>query len=125
MFVLNTSRVEPPKKMTNDKLLRATNGWLTKAEPLFRQVLRILAEFGRRTGHEHPHIRTVINNYAGLIAAMGVSQDAIAAACAPAIEGDPRVTETYIDSLPRSVTGTLDRRDFWNIYKMSHIVEIG
>jgi len=75
--------------MTNDKLPRATNGWLTKAEPLFRQVLRILAEFGRRTEHEHPHLRTVINNYAGLISAMGLSQDAIAARVRSAIEGEP------------------------------------
>jgi hypothetical protein len=34
---------------------------------------------GRRTGHEHPHFRTAINNYGGLISAMGLSQDAIAA----------------------------------------------
>jgi hypothetical protein len=90
MFVLNTSRVGPPKKMTNDKLPRDTNGWLTKAEPLFRQVLRILAEFGRRTGHEHPHIRTVINNYPGLIAAMGLSQDAIAARVRSGDRGRPQ-----------------------------------
>jgi hypothetical protein len=41
--------------------LRETNR-LTEAEPLFRQVLRILAEFGHRTGHEHPHFRTAIDN---------------------------------------------------------------
>jgi tetratricopeptide (TPR) repeat protein len=62
---------------------------LAEAEPLFRQVLRILAEFGHRTGHEHPHFRTAINNYAGLISAMGLSQDAIAARVHSAIEGEP------------------------------------
>ena len=34
-------------------LLRDTNR-LAEAEPLFRQVLRILAGFRHRTGHEHP-----------------------------------------------------------------------
>jgi hypothetical protein len=69
-------------------LLRATNR-LAEAEPLFRRALRILAEFGHRTGHEHPHFRTVINNYAGLISAMGLSQDAIAAHVRSAIKGEP------------------------------------
>jgi tetratricopeptide repeat protein len=69
-------------------LLRATNR-LAEAEPLFRQVLRILAEFGHRTGHEHPHFRTAINNYAGLISAMGLCQDAIAARVRSAIGGEP------------------------------------
>jgi hypothetical protein len=69
-------------------LLRDTNR-LAEAEPLFRRALRILAEFGRRTGHEHPHFRTVINNYAGLISAMGLSQDAIAVRVRSAIEGEP------------------------------------
>jgi hypothetical protein len=62
---------------------------LAEAKPLFRQVLRILAEFGHRTGHEHPHFRTAIDNYAGLISAMGLSQDAIAARGRSAIEGEP------------------------------------
>ena len=69
-------------------LLHATNR-LAEAEPLFRQVLRILAEFGHRTGHEHPHFRTAITNYTGLISAMGLSQDAIAARVRSAIEGGP------------------------------------
>ena len=69
-------------------LLRATNR-LAEAEPLYRQVLRILAEFGHRTGHEHPHFRTAINNYAGLLSAMGLSEDAIAARVRSAIEGEP------------------------------------
>jgi tetratricopeptide (TPR) repeat protein len=69
-------------------LLSATNRQ-AEAEPLYRQVLRILAEFGHRTGHEHPHFRTAIDNYAGLISAMGLSEDAIAARVRSAIEGEP------------------------------------
>jgi len=69
-------------------LLSATNR-LAEAEPLSRRHLRILAEFGHRTGHEHPHFRTAINNYAGLISEMGLSQDAIAARVRSAIEGEP------------------------------------
>jgi tetratricopeptide (TPR) repeat protein len=70
------------------ELLRDTNR-LAEAEPLYRQVLRILAVFGYRTGHEHPHSRTAINNYADLLAAMGLSEDAIAARVRSAIEGEP------------------------------------
>jgi hypothetical protein len=69
-------------------LLRATNR-LAEAEPLYRQVLRILAEFGQRTGHEHPHFHTAINNYFYLLSAMGLSQDTIAARVRSAIVGEP------------------------------------
>jgi tetratricopeptide (TPR) repeat protein len=57
-------------------LLKDTNR-LSEAEPLSRRQLRIFVEFGHRTGHEHPHFRPAINNYAGLLAAMGLSQDEI------------------------------------------------
>jgi tetratricopeptide (TPR) repeat protein len=63
---------------------------LVEAEPLFRHTLRILAEFGHRTGHEHPHFNTTINNYTGLISAMGLSQDEIAARVRSAIDGEPK-----------------------------------
>ena len=69
-------------------LLRATNR-LAEAAPLYRQVLQILAEFRHRTGHAHPHFRTAIDNYAGLISAMGLSQDEILARLRSAIEGEP------------------------------------
>jgi tetratricopeptide (TPR) repeat protein len=69
-------------------LLSATNR-LVEAEPLYRQVLRILAEFSHRTGHEHSHFRTAINNYARLLTAISLSQDAIAARVRSAIEGEP------------------------------------
>jgi tetratricopeptide (TPR) repeat protein len=68
-------------------LLRATNR-LAEAEPLYRQVLRILSEFWHRTEHEHPHFRTAIDNYAALLTAKGLSQDAIAARALSAIEGE-------------------------------------
>ncbi len=70
------------------ELLRAANR-PAEAEPLYRQVLQILAKFGHRTGHEHPHFRTAIDNYAELISAMGLSEDAIAARIRSAIESEP------------------------------------
>jgi hypothetical protein len=69
-------------------LLSDTNR-LAEAEPLFRQVLQILAEFGHRTGHEHPLFPTAIDNYFYLLSAMGLSQDAIAARVRSAIECEP------------------------------------
>jgi len=57
-------------------------------EKLYRDVSEF-AEFGPRTGHEHPHFRAAIDNYVGLISAIGLSQDAIAARVRSAIEGEP------------------------------------
>jgi tetratricopeptide (TPR) repeat protein len=69
-------------------LLSATNR-LAEAEPLFLQALRILTEFGHRTGHAHPHFHAAINNYAGLLSAMGLSEDEILARLRSAIESEP------------------------------------
>ncbi len=49
-------------------LLHDTNR-LREAEPLFRQCLKILIEFERRTGHEHPNFRAGVANYRGLLQA--------------------------------------------------------
>jgi hypothetical protein len=49
----------------------------------------LLAEFGHRTGHVHPHFRTAINNYAGLLSSMGLSEDEILARLRSAIEPEP------------------------------------
>jgi hypothetical protein len=56
------------------RLFKCTQGKYAKAEPLFRQVLRILSELGHGTEHEHPHFRTAIENYAELLSAMGWSE---------------------------------------------------
>jgi len=69
-------------------LLRHTNR-MAEAEPLSRRQLRILAEFGHRTGHVHPHFQSAINNYADLLSAMSLSEDAIAARVHSAIECEP------------------------------------
>ncbi|MBX7206682.1 MAG: tetratricopeptide repeat protein [Verrucomicrobiaceae bacterium] len=45
------------------QLLQATNR-LAEAEPLMRRVVLIVLRFTRTTGHPHPHLRTVLNNYA-------------------------------------------------------------
>jgi tetratricopeptide (TPR) repeat protein len=56
-------------------LLQATNR-LTEAEPLSRRMVGIFL-FTRRTGHEHPHLRMVLANYAGILKAMGRSKPKI------------------------------------------------
>jgi tetratricopeptide (TPR) repeat protein len=76
-------------RLTNlAELLRATNR-PAEAEPLSRRHLRIFAEFVHLTGHEHPHFRTAIDNYADLLSSMGLSEDAVAARVRSAIEGEP------------------------------------
>jgi tetratricopeptide (TPR) repeat protein len=60
------------------QLLQATNR-LAEAEPLMRRHLEIFLDFTRATGHRHPHLRAAINNYAGLLGAMGRSSTQILA----------------------------------------------
>ena len=45
-----------------------------------RRALAIFVAFARNTGHEHPHLRAAIGNYAGLLEAMGKSESEIEAA---------------------------------------------
>ncbi len=59
-------------------MLKATNR-LAKAEPLSRRHLLIFLDFTRRTGHEHPHLRAALVNYAGILKAMGRSKPKIQA----------------------------------------------
>lgn len=60
------------------QLLQATNR-LTEAELLSRRMVGIFLDFTRRTGHEHPHLRAVLANYAGILKAMGRSKPKIQA----------------------------------------------
>ncbi|MCP4285189.1 MAG: tetratricopeptide repeat protein, partial [Gammaproteobacteria bacterium] len=55
-------------------LLQATNR-LEEAEPLSRRMVGIFLLFTMRTGHEHPHLNTVLVNYKGLLAAMGREEE--------------------------------------------------
>jgi len=50
------------------QLLKDTNR-LTEAEPLSRRAVLIFLAFTRDTGHRHPHLRTTIGNYRGLLLA--------------------------------------------------------
>jgi tetratricopeptide (TPR) repeat protein len=66
-------------------LLHATNR-PAEAEPLMRRHLIIFLDFTRRTGHEHPHLRTAFNNYRHLLAEMGKAPaeiEAVIAALTP------------------------------------------
>jgi tetratricopeptide (TPR) repeat protein len=51
-------------------LLQATSR-LPEAEPLMWRQLGILIDFTRRTGPPHPYLDTALNNYRGLLVAMG------------------------------------------------------
>ena len=67
-------------------LLQAANR-LEEAEPLMRRQLVIFLNFGRRNGHEHPHLQTACGNYWQLLQEMGKSEaeieEAIKALMAP------------------------------------------
>jgi Tfp pilus assembly protein PilF len=48
-----------------------------EAEPLFRRAVRILIELQRRTGYEHPNFRLLMDNYRGLLQAIGKTPEQI------------------------------------------------
>ena len=54
------------------QLLQASNR-LTEAELLSKRMVEIFLRFTQATGHPHPHLHAAINNYAGLLRAMGRS----------------------------------------------------
>jgi hypothetical protein len=64
--------------LNNLARLRQARNRLGEAEPLMWRGLQILAEFQRRTGHEHPNLRAGRANYAGLLTAMGKTPAEIA-----------------------------------------------
>ena len=55
-------------------LLLATNR-LSEAEPLMRRMVEIFIKFTRATGHPHPNLQAAVDNYAGLLQAMGRSHE--------------------------------------------------
>ena len=55
-------------------LLHATNR-IEEAEPLSRRMLVILLKVTRDTGHPHPHLMDAINNYGGILMALGHTQE--------------------------------------------------
>ena len=57
-------------------LYKATNR-LKEAESMMEREMIIYQEFNRRTGHRHPHLDIVINNYSGLLMEMGHSRDEV------------------------------------------------
>jgi len=58
------------------RLLQATNR-LTEAEPLLRRAVEIFVRFVAATGHEHPHLRAVIENYTALLQEMGYNEEQV------------------------------------------------
>jgi tetratricopeptide (TPR) repeat protein len=71
-------------------LLKATNR-LDEAEPMMRRMVEIFLKFTRATGHPHPHLKIVTNNYARLLQRMGRSEGQILATIremAPEVSGE-------------------------------------
>jgi tetratricopeptide (TPR) repeat protein len=58
------------------QLLQATNR-LLEAKPLMRRSVVVLLKFTRLTGHLHPNLRTVFNNYYSLLTELSLSQEEI------------------------------------------------
>ena len=58
------------------QLLKATNR-LSEAEPLMRRQILIFQNFGKLTGHQHPHVRASIFNYRSLLTAFGKTESEI------------------------------------------------
>jgi hypothetical protein len=65
--------------MSQLALLLFTKALHSEAEPLMRRALEIILNFTRATGHSHPHLQIVADNYAALLEAMGRSRKQILA----------------------------------------------
>ena len=57
------------------ELLRVTNR-VSEAEPLSRRHVEIFVLFTVRTGHEHPHLRAALGNYAVILEELGFDASA-------------------------------------------------
>ena len=44
-----------------------------------RRVVEILLRFTAATGHQHPHLRTIIGNYEAMLQQMGYNQEQVKA----------------------------------------------
>ena len=75
-------------------LLRATNR-LAEAEPLMRRDVEIFHHFAQVNGHLHPDMHAALQNYRGLLEAMHLSTEEIAARLQPF---DPAPTEPEQDT---------------------------
>jgi tetratricopeptide (TPR) repeat protein len=64
-------------QLNNLALLLQDTNRLAEAEPLMRRVMEIVLKFTQATGHPHPHLEAASANYAGLLQAMGRSEDQI------------------------------------------------
>jgi tetratricopeptide (TPR) repeat protein len=67
-------------------LLQDTNR-RSEAEPLLARAVRILSQFQRSTGHEHPNLRTVVENYRQLLTALKLGEPEVARRMKAAREG--------------------------------------
>ena len=65
------------KAMNNLAQLLQTTNRLPEAEPLMRRALETFLKFTQATGHTHPGLEGVFANYAGLLRAMGRSEDEV------------------------------------------------
>ncbi len=71
-------------------LLRATNR-LSAAELLLARAVGILSRFQRSTGHEHPHLREDVENYAQLLTELKLAEPEIARRINSAREGTEKL----------------------------------
>jgi tetratricopeptide (TPR) repeat protein len=66
-------------RLNNLALLMRATGRVAEAEPLSHRQLEIFLKFTAATGHEHPHLRAAVGNYASLLKAMGSDPEQIRA----------------------------------------------
>ena len=68
------------RDLNNLARLLQDNSRLDEAEPLMLEALCIFLEFGRKTGHRHPHTDDMVRNVEALLREMGRDEESIKAA---------------------------------------------
>jgi tetratricopeptide (TPR) repeat protein len=76
-------------RLNNLALLLQDTNRLAEAEPLMRRAVRILLDFTRNTGHEHPYLGIGMTNYERLLHALGRSEADIRGAL-EALKAEPQ-----------------------------------
>lgn len=84
--------------LTNLAGLLQDGGRLAEAEPLFLRALRIFAAQGRHWRRDHPHLRSAMRNYAGVLRAQGLGEEEIAARLQAALPVRPRKGKASLHS---------------------------
>lgn len=64
-------------RLSNLSQLLSATGRIAEAEPLARQAAEILLRFAKNSGNQHPHLESVVRNYATVLSTLGSDDEEV------------------------------------------------